>query len=55
MTIRCVADFLRGKNQRVRLLLSIAVAEAACDKEGKEQSPPHLVFTEKLLGDLRRW
>jgi hypothetical protein len=54
MTTRCVAGFLCGKNQCVRFLISIAVPEVPYDRAAKEQLPPQLVFTEKLLGDLRR-
>ena len=41
MTTRCVADFLYGKNQCVRFLLSIAVPEALTIGRAKEQTPPH--------------
>lgn len=37
MTTRCVSDFLRGKNQSVRFLISIAVAEVPCDRPARNK------------------
>jgi len=38
MTTRCVSDFLRKKNQSVRFLISIAVAEVPYDRAARNKA-----------------
>jgi hypothetical protein len=51
MTTRCVADFLRGKNQSVRFLISIAVAEVPYDRPARNKVR-HSLYLQRSLSEI---